>query len=97
MEKNKALNEKIIKRAERVLKGGANKNRLRILKCVQIENETSVWGISQMLDLDFRNTSQHLLRLEKAGLIEKHHFNRSVYHELTPYGKLILDFINKLE
>lgn len=96
MEKNKALNEKIIKRAERVFKGGANKNRLRILECVQKENETSVWQISQTLDLDFRNVSQHLLRLEKAGLVEKHHSNRSVYHELTPYGKLMLDFITKL-
>jgi len=87
----------LIKRAERVFKGGASRNRLRILDCVNKANETSVWAISQALNLDFRNTSQHLARLEKAGLVEKHNVGRSVYHELTPYGEKVLEFIKKLE
>jgi len=93
----KLMAEKLIKRAERVFKGGANKNRLRILDFIKNANETSVWVISQSLNLDFRNTSQHLARLEKAGLIEKHQVGRSVYHELTPYGEKILDFIENLK
>jgi|SRR3990167_3844013 len=95
--KRKALAEKMIKRAERVFKGGANKNRLRILDYVKRENETSVWAISRRLDLDFRNTSQHLARLEKAGLLEKENVGRRVYHETTPYGENILEFIQKLK
>ena len=94
--KNKRLEEKIIKRAERVFKGGANKNRLRILDCICHENETSVWMISQKLDMDFRNTSQHLQRLEKAGLIEKHQAGPKIYHNLMPYGEKILEFIQSL-
>ena len=91
--KNNRLGEKIIKRAERVFKGGANKNRLRILDYINCEDGTSVWMISQQLKVDFRNVSQHLQRLEKAGLVQKHQVGPSVYHELTPYGVKILEFI----
>lgn len=95
--KNQPLNLKLVKRAERVFKGGANKNRIRILDYISRENITSVWIISQTLDLDFRNTSQHLQRLEKAGLVEKFHVGPSVYHDLTPYGQKILEFIKNLK
>jgi hypothetical protein len=38
-----------------------------------------------------------LLRLEKSGLITKHQSGLEVYHELTPYGAKILDFIKDLK
>jgi DNA-binding MarR family transcriptional regulator len=88
---------KRIKRAERVFKGVANKNRLRILDFITSENITSVWAISQGLKLEISNTSQHLLRLEKAGLIEKHQSGLTVYHELTPYGQKVYDFMKILK
>lgn len=91
------MEQKIVKRAERVFKGVANKNRVRILDFIMRENITSVWAISQGLKLDFANASQHLQRLEKAGLIEKHQFGLTVYHELTPYGEKVLDFIKVLK
>ena len=92
----KNMNKKLLNRAERVLKGAANKNRIRILGYIENENETSVWAISQQLNIDFANASQHLARLEKAGLINKHNLKRYVYHELTPYGQKILDLIESL-
>jgi len=91
------MNEKIIKRAERVLKGGANKNRLRMLDFISRENTTSVWAISQGLKINFANASQHLLRLEKAGLVQKRHSGLEVYHELTPYGEKILEFVKNIK
>jgi len=90
------MEQKILKRAERVLKGGANKNRVRILDYIAHANITSVWAISQKLDISLANASQHLQRLEKAGLVEKHANVREVYHELTPYGHALLKFINDL-
>ncbi|MEK7142991.1 MAG: metalloregulator ArsR/SmtB family transcription factor [Patescibacteria group bacterium] len=95
--KNKSFEEKIINRAERVFKGGANKNRLRILDYLNREDNTSVWMISQNLNLDFRNTSQHLQRLEKAGLVNKHHQGQSVYHQITPFGQKLLEFMRNLK
>jgi len=91
------MNEKIVKRAERVLKGGANKNRLRILSFIARENNTSVWAISQGLKINFANASQHLLRLEKAGLVQKHRSGLEVFHELTPYGEKILEFVKNIK
>jgi DNA-binding MarR family transcriptional regulator len=91
------MDMKIIKRGERVLKGGANKNRLRILDFVATKDFTSVWVISQGLKINFANASQHLQRLEKAGLIQKSHSGLEVYHELTPYGEKILEFIERLD
>ena len=88
---------KIVKRAERVFKGVANKNRLRILDFIACENTTSVWAISQGLKLEISNVSQHLQRLEKAGLVEKHQSGLTVYHDLTPYGQKILEFIKSLD
>lgn len=80
-----------------MLKGGANFNRLRILDFISSANFTSVWTISQGLKINFANVSQHLQKLERAGLISKHHQGPSVYHELTLYGKKILDFIKNLK
>ena len=92
-----SMDIKTIKRGERVLKGGANKNRLRILDFIATENFKSVWAISQGLKLEISNTSQHLLRLEKAGLISKQQSGLTVYHDLTPYGKKLLEFIKHLK
>lgn len=91
------MEQKIVKRAERVFKGVANKNRIRILDFIIRENITSVWVISQGLKLSFANASQHLQRLEKAGLIEKHQSGLTVYHDITPYGEKVLEFIKTLE
>lgn len=90
------LDIKIVKRLERVFKGVANHNRVRILEFIAIENNTSLWQICQGLDMDVANTSQHTQRLEKAGLIEKQYVGRSVMHFLTPYGEKIYEFFKIL-
>lgn len=82
---------------ERVFKGVANHNRIRILEFVGKANETSLWQISQGLNIELRNASQHTLRLEKAGLIEKQYVGRSVMHFLTPYGTKVLEFMKNLK
>jgi len=91
------MNEKIIRRSERILKGVGNHNRIRILDFIAKADETSLWAISQKLDLDFRLASHHATILEKAGLISKHYQGAKVYHELTPYGEKVLEFIKDLK
>ena len=83
----------MVKRMERVFKGVANRNRVKILEYIAKENETTLWQISQGLDMNFKNVSQHSARLEKSGLIEKHYIGSSVIHSLTPYGEKIYNFI----
>lgn len=91
------MNQKFAKRIERVFKGVANHNRAKILEFIAKENNTTLWQISQNLEIEFKNASQHTARMEKAGLIKKQYVGRSVMHFLTPYGQKIYDFIKTLE
>jgi len=91
------MQEKIAKRIERVFKGVANRKRAKILDFIGKEDNTTLWQISQGLDIELKNVSQHTARMEKAGLIEKYHVGQSVHHELTPYGEKVLEFIRNLK
>lgn len=87
------IQEKIVRRIERVFKGAANHNRVKILDFIATQNETTLWQISQGLRLKFRNVSQHTERLVKAGLIKKQYAGRQVLHFLTPYGQKVYEFM----
>lgn len=91
------MEQKIAKRIERVFKGVSHSKRARILEYVAEENNTSLWEISQGLDIEFRNASHHTEIMEKAGLIEKKYVGKSVMHFLTPYGQRVYDFMKSLK
>lgn len=72
IEKNRAIGEKImekriVERIERVAKGIANHNRVKILDFIATKNNTTLWEISEGLKINFRNASQHTQKLEKGG------------------------------
>ena len=90
------MNEKIVRRFERIFKGAGNHYRIRILMLLGENTDYSLWAISQKLDADFRTISGHTDKLKRAGLIEKRYIGQTVYHELTPYGGKILEFIKSL-
>jgi DNA-binding MarR family transcriptional regulator len=90
------MNEKIVRRMERIFKGAGNHYRIRILMLLGGNADYSLWAISQKLEADFRTISGHTDRLMRAGLIEKRHIGQTVYHELTPYGEKILEFIKNI-
>ena len=91
------MQQKIAKRYERVFKGVANHNRVKILEFIAKENKTSLWQISQGLNIELKNASQHTARLEKAGLIEKQYVGQTVMHFLTPYGEKVYNFFKLLD
>lgn len=91
------MEQKIAKRMERVFKGVANHKRAKILEFIAKENNTTLWQISQGLNIELKNASQHTARMERAGLIEKQYAGRSVMHFLTPYGQKVYDFMKTLE
>jgi DNA-binding transcriptional ArsR family regulator len=85
------------KKAERIFKGVASKNRLEILVLLQKEAELSVLDIAEKLKLDFKNAAQHVSKLEIAGLVMKRHDGNFVRMALTNRGKSILEFYRILE
>ena len=82
------------KQLERYFKGATNHWRIAILSLVAKNPEITVEGISEELDGDFKNISQHTHRLVHAGLLNKKYRGREVTHELSPYGKSFLRFMH---
>ena len=84
------------RKVERMIKGVANHNRLRILEYLEKNPEQSVAGISEKLKMGYENASDHIRRLAITGLVMKRNDGPSVLHKLTPRGKSILMFCKTL-
>ncbi|HEY9584674.1 MAG TPA: winged helix-turn-helix domain-containing protein [Candidatus Paceibacterota bacterium] len=82
---------------ERVVKGFANHNRLRVVELLAEKPELSVVDISEKLKIGYENTSDHIRKLAIAGLVMKRNDGPAVLHKLTPLGKSILMFCKTLQ
>jgi len=78
---------------ERHLKGVANHRRIAILMTVAKNRGITVEGLSNNLRCNFKTVSEHTRRLVLAGLIHKRYVGRRVAHTLSPYGKILHEFI----
>ncbi|HVU80188.1 MAG TPA: helix-turn-helix transcriptional regulator [Candidatus Paceibacterota bacterium] len=87
------MSKKTPKQLERYLKGVANHRRIQILFLVAEKGGITVEKISEALECNFKTVSVHTLKLVQAGLLNKKYIGRSVTHELSPYGKTIVRFI----
>ncbi|HEY9582872.1 MAG TPA: ArsR family transcriptional regulator [Candidatus Paceibacterota bacterium] len=82
---------------ERVIKGFANHNRLKILELLEKEKELSVADISDKLKIGYVNTSDHIRKMAIAGLLMKRSDGPYVRHKLTSRADSILAFCKKLQ
>ena len=82
---------------ERIFKGFANHNRLKILELLSKEPELSVADISTKLKIGYENTSDHIRKMATAGLLMKRNDGPNVRHKLTPRSNFILAFCKKLQ
>lgn len=85
------------RKAERILKGFANHNRLKILELLEREPELSVADISDKLKMGYENTSDHIRKMAIAGLLLKRNDGPNVRHKLTPRAVAILAFCKTLQ
>ncbi len=85
------------RKVERLLKGFANHNRLKILELLAQEPELSVADISKKLEIGYENASDHIRKMTIAGLIMKRNDGPNVRHKLTPKAVSILAFCKKLQ
>ena len=84
------------RKVERVVKGFANHNRLKILELLKREPELSVADVSDKLKMGYENASDHIRKLALAGLVMKRNNGPSVLHKLTPRAESILMFCKTL-
>lgn len=85
------------KKTERLLKGFANHNRLRILELLERKPELSVADISEKLKIGYENTSDHIRKIAIAGLLMKRNDGPNVRHKLTSRAVSILTFCKRLQ
>ena len=84
------MNERQIKRFERVFKGIANHWRIKILLSIADNPSITLEEIVEKLKSNYQTTSEHVRRLSVAGLIIKKYRGRWVEHNLSPYGLQLL-------
>lgn len=84
---------KTARQMERHLKGVSNHCRIEILLLVNNEPGVTVDGLAKGLKKNFKTVSEHTRRLVYAGLINKTYKGRSVGHTLSPYGKILVKFL----
>ncbi|MFA6256960.1 MAG: winged helix-turn-helix domain-containing protein [Candidatus Paceibacterota bacterium] len=82
---------------ERILKGVANHNRLKILELLGKKPNLSVQEISSDVNSDFKNISAHINKMYIAGLVKKRSEGSIVRHTLSKRGKSILQFVRIIE
>ncbi len=85
------------KQLERHFKGVANHHRINILRLVAKRESISVEDISESLGCNIKTISEHTRRLVHAGLINKRYKGRVVLQTLSPYGKILYDFITTFQ
>ncbi len=85
------------KQLERHFKGVANHHRINILRLIAKRESISVEDISDSLKCNLKTVSEHTRRLVHAGLINKRYKGRTVLQTLSPYGKIIHDFITTFQ
>ena len=82
---------------ERHLKGVANHWRIDILLTVAEHPGISVEDLADRLKGNIKTISEHTRRLVHAGLINKAYVGRSVAHTLSPYGKILRQFLTTFQ
>ncbi len=86
-------NSKNAKQLERHLKGVSNHNRINILYVVAKFPAITVNSIAEKLSSNIKTTSDHTRKLVSAGLLNKNYNGNTVEHNISPFGKKILDFL----
>ena len=82
---------------EKIIKGFANKHRLDIISLLEKRPGLSIDNISELLHMEYKNTSAHLYKLSIGGIIDKKYRGATVFHSLTDRGKSILQFVRIIE
>ncbi len=82
---------------EKIVKGFANHNRVKILELLSEKPELSVLDISEKLKIEYENASDHVRKLASSSLVMKRNAGPSVLHKLTARGESILMFCKRLQ
>ena len=72
----------------------ANHYRIEILFVVENNPGITLDGIIEAVSANPKTIGEHARKLYQAGLINKKYQGRFMKHDLSPYGKLFVCFLN---
>ena len=78
---------------ERHLKGMANHHRIEILLFIAGNDGATLDDIVTALGANEKTLGEHTRRLSVAGLVNKKYRGKFVEHALSPYGKMLVRFL----
>lgn len=84
---------KTARQMERHLKGMANHYRIEVLLVVAGHAGITLEAIVDELGANPKTIGEHTRRLYQAGLINKKYRGKFVEHNLSPYGKIFVNFL----
>lgn len=82
---------------ERHLKGIANHYRIEILLLIAGNAGITLDDIVKSIGANQKTVGEHTRRLHQAGLVNKKYRGRFVEHELSPYGKTFIRFLEAFQ
>ncbi len=88
---------KSAKQMERHLKGVSNHRRIEILLLIDKNDGITLEDIVDSLKANEKTIGEHTRRLAVAGLINKKYNGRYAEHSLSPYGKLLVEFLKSFQ
>ncbi len=92
---NFAKPQKTARQIERHFKGVANAKRIDMLMIIHQHPSVVLDNIVERLNLNYQTASDHVGGLILAGLISKKRKDKNMEYTVTPYGKIICEFIRK--
>ncbi len=81
---------------EKIAKGLANHQRIKILSLLENKEEMSLGEIADEFKKDYKTIAEHLRRLVLAGLVHKRREGLLVYFRLSPLGQKVLKILPKI-
>lgn len=81
---------------QRIMKGAGNHHRIEMLFLLRDFSAFSTEDIVQELGLNYQTGAAHVRRLVRSGLVSAYRQGQEVAHDLTPLGKKIIAFLEKL-
>lgn len=88
---------KTTKQMERYLKGMANHYRIAILLLISTNKNITLETIVEKLKANEKTIGEHTRRLVTAGLVSKEYRGKFVEHNLSPYGKVFVNFLKQFQ
>ncbi len=79
------------------MKGIANHYRIEILLLIAGNAGITLDDIVKSIGANQKTVGEHTRRLHQAGLVNKKYRGRFVEHELSPYGKTFIRFLEAFQ